>query len=58
MPFVSKTTGIPLARLAVKAMLGEKLPNLESPLPVKDYSVKVPTFSWLKLPGLDTTLGT
>ncbi len=57
MPFVSKTTGIPLARLAVKAMLGEKLPNLESPLPVKDYSVKVPTFSWLKLPGVDTTLG-
>ena len=57
MPFVSKTTGVPLARLAVRAMLGEKLPNFKSPLSVKDYSVKIPTFSWLKLPGVDTTLG-
>ncbi len=57
LPFVSKATGVPLARLAVQAMLGQPLPKLPSPLPTHDVAVKVPTFSWLKLPGLDTVLG-
>ena len=57
LPFVSKATGVPLARLAVQAMLGQPLPALQSPLPTRDVAVKVPTFSWLKLPGLDTVLG-
>ena len=57
LPFVSKATGVPLARLAVQAMLGQPLPALQSPLPVRDVAVKIPTFSWLKLPGRDTVLG-
>ena len=57
LPFVSKATGVPLARLAVQAMLEQPLPVLQSPLPIHNVAVKVPTFSWLKLPGLDTVLG-
>jgi carbamoyl-phosphate synthase large subunit len=30
-PFVSKATGVPLAKLATKIMLGKPLPNLGSP---------------------------
>ena len=57
LPFVSKATGVPLARLAVQAMLEQPQPVLQSPLPIHNVAVKVPTFSWLKLPGLDTVLG-
>ena len=57
LPFVSKSTGYPLARLAVRAMLGEKLANLPEQIEMKGASVKVPTFSWLKITGLDTVLG-
>jgi len=57
LPFVSKSTGYPLARLAVRAMLGEKLTNLPDLIEMEGASVKVPTFSWLKITGLDTVLG-
>ena len=57
LPFVSKSTGYPLARIAVNLMLGEKIKNLPDILPMKGASVKVPTFSWLKITGLDTVLG-
>ena len=57
LPFVSKSTGYPLARIAVNLMLGEKIKNLPEILPVSGASVKVPTFSWLKITGLDTVLG-
>ena len=57
LPYVSKSTGYPLARIAVNAMLGEKLNNLPEIIPMKGSSVKVPTFSWLKITGLDTVLG-
>ena len=57
LPYVSKSTGYPLARIAVNAMLGEKLKNLPEIIPMKGSSVKVPTFSWLKITGLDTVLG-
>ena len=57
LPFVSKSTGYPLARIAVNLMLGEKIKNLPEILPMKGASVKVPTFSWLKITGLDTVLG-
>ena len=49
LPYVSKSTGYPLARIAVNAMLGEKLKNLPEIIPMKGSSVKVPTFSWLKI---------
>ena len=57
LPFVSKSTGYPLARLAVRAMLGQKLDHLPKIIEMKGVSVKVPTFSWLKIIGLDTVLG-
>ena len=57
LPFVSKSTGYPLARIAVNLMLGEKIKNLPDILPIEGASVKVPTFSWLKITGLDTVLG-
>ena len=57
LPFVSKSTGYPLARLAVRAMLGQKLDHLPELIEMKGVSVKVPTFSWLKIIGLDTVLG-
>ncbi|MEC7697765.1 MAG: carbamoyl-phosphate synthase large subunit, partial [Candidatus Thermoplasmatota archaeon] len=57
LPFVSKSTGYPLARIAVNLMLGEKITNLPPILPMEGASVKVPTFSWLKITGLDTVLG-
>ena len=57
LPYVSKSTGYPLARIAVNLMLGEKIKNLPEILPMEGASVKVPTFSWLKITGLDTVLG-
>ncbi|WP_332632176.1 carbamoyl-phosphate synthase large subunit [Halalkalibacter flavus] len=60
-PFLSKITGVPMANLATKVMLGKKLPELgyetgyqsES----KEVSVKVPVFSFAKLRRVDITLG-
>ena len=57
LPYVSKSTGYPLARIAVNIMLGEKITNLPKIIPMEGASVKVPTFSWLKITGLDTVLG-
>ncbi len=58
-PFVSKTTGIPMTELAIRAMLGEKLRDLNvSKTSINDfYSVKTPVFSFGKFPGVDTVLG-
>ncbi|SDW86162.1 carbamoyl-phosphate synthase large subunit [Paenibacillus sp. CF384] len=59
-PFLSKVTNIPMANLATKAILGEKLADLgyETGLwPEDDYvSVKVPVFSFAKLRRVDPTL--
>ena len=58
-PFVSKSVGIPLTKLAVRVMLGEKLDTMNVPNPgfVGHYSVKAPVFSFNKFPGVDTVLG-
>ena len=58
-PFVSKATGIPLAKLAAKIMIGKKIKELgitENYLP-EYYSVKEAVFPFLKFPGVDTILG-
>lgn len=60
-PFLSKITGIPMAQVATKAILGEKLTDLgyqdglypES----KQVHVKAPVFSFTKLQKVDTYLG-
>ncbi|HEY8415527.1 MAG TPA: carbamoyl-phosphate synthase large subunit [Thermaerobacter sp.] len=60
-PFVSKATGVPLAELATRAALGERLAGLgwHTGLlpPPGHWAVKVPVFSWNKLPGVDPALG-
>ncbi len=54
-PFVSKAIGVPLAKLAVKAMVGETLPEIK---PVQNhYAVKSIVFPFLKLIGTDIKLG-
>jgi carbamoyl-phosphate synthase large subunit len=58
-PYVSKATGVPLAKMAARLMVGRKLRefDLEAELPVNFHYVKSPVFPFLKLPGADTILG-
>jgi carbamoyl-phosphate synthase large subunit len=64
-PYVSKATGIPLAKVASRIMVGRKLKELlpEQVESGKDletgshYYVKSPVFPWGKFPGVDTVLG-
>jgi len=58
-PFVSKAIGVPLAKLAMKAMVGKSLPELgliEAPTP-SHLSVKESVFPFNKFPGVDVLLG-
>ena len=58
-PFVSKATGMPLANIAARCMLGKSLKQqncLEEPTP-KFYSVKRPVFPFAKFQGADPILG-
>ncbi len=58
-PFVSKATGVPLAKLATKIMAGKTLKELgfteEVSLPY--IAVKEAVFPFIKFPGVDTLLG-
>ncbi|WP_271399305.1 carbamoyl-phosphate synthase large subunit [Salinicoccus roseus] len=60
-PFMSKITEIPMANLAMKAILGTDLKETGYPLglaPFKQgYHVKAPVFSFSKLKNVDITLG-
>jgi carbamoyl-phosphate synthase large subunit len=58
-PFVSKATGVPLAKLAAAVMAGRTLDELGLPddLPVPGVAVKEAVFPFTKLPGVDTILG-
>ncbi|MDW5266421.1 MULTISPECIES: carbamoyl-phosphate synthase large subunit [Acidobacteriaceae] len=64
-PYVSKATGIPLAKIASRIMVGRKLKELlpDAVASRKDlgtgshYFVKSPVFPWGKFPGVDTVLG-
>jgi carbamoyl-phosphate synthase large subunit len=58
-PFVSKATGVPLAKIAARLMVGRKLRefNLPSELKVNQYCVKSPVFPFARFPGVDTILG-
>ena len=57
-PFVSKTTGVPLAKVAVKIMLGNKLKDydLEKMKEIPYISVKEAVLPFNKFPGVDTLL--
>ena len=71
-PYVSKATGVPLAKLAARLMTGRNLRELSLPplngssegggallgtLPVKQFCVKSPVFPFAKFPGVDPILG-
>ncbi|MEL6770683.1 MAG: carbamoyl-phosphate synthase large subunit [Bacteroidota bacterium] len=61
-PFVAKATGVPIAGIAAKVMLGAKLKDfrergeLESQL-TSGYALKEPVFSWEKFPEVSKELG-
>jgi carbamoyl-phosphate synthase large subunit len=64
-PYVSKATGVPLAKIAARLMTGRKLrdflwENVERGTDLDTgncYYVKSPVFPWGKFPGVDTVLG-
>ncbi|MEX0825239.1 MAG: carbamoyl-phosphate synthase large subunit [Acidimicrobiia bacterium] len=63
-PFVSKATGVPLAKLATRVMMGESIQSLRDagfPLPDEQVpgfvSVKVAVIPWPKFPEQDIVLG-
>ncbi|HTM09656.1 MAG TPA: carbamoyl-phosphate synthase large subunit [Verrucomicrobiae bacterium] len=58
-PFVSKATGVPLAKLAARIMVGKKLGELGLTTEVfpSHISVKESVFPFNKFPGVDTLLG-
>ena len=64
-PFVSKATGVPMAKIAARLMTGRKLreflPEFIERRADLDtghcYYVKSPVFPWNKFPGVDTVLG-
>ena len=64
-PYVSKATGVPLAKMAARLMMGRTLREL-MPEQVAErtdlatgshFFVKSPVFPWNKFPGVDTVLG-
>ena len=58
-PFLAKSTGVPIANIATKVMLGAKLKDLGYvglAKKRKRWYVKTPTFSFTKLAGLDVVL--
>jgi carbamoyl-phosphate synthase large subunit len=64
-PYVSKATGAPLAKIAVGLMLGRRLRDfghltggrVSGVLPVPQFFVKSPVFPFNKFPGVDPALG-
>ncbi|WP_028574268.1 carbamoyl-phosphate synthase large subunit [Desulfonatronovibrio hydrogenovorans] len=58
-PFVSKATGVPLAKLATRVMMGEKIRNLDPWSMAKTgyYSVKEAVLPFNRYPGVDVLLG-
>jgi len=57
-PFISKATGSPLAKLATRLIMGERLKNLDLPRRKLDlYAVKEAVFSFDKFLEVDPVLG-
>ncbi|HUE52566.1 MAG TPA: carbamoyl-phosphate synthase large subunit [Terriglobales bacterium] len=64
-PYVSKATGVPMAKIAARLMTGRKLREFLSEYIDRGvdldtgrcYYVKSPVFPWNKFPGVDTVLG-
>ncbi|HSK07961.1 MAG TPA: carbamoyl-phosphate synthase large subunit, partial [Vicinamibacterales bacterium] len=58
-PFLSKATGVPLAKAATRLMLGRTLAELDlaSDVPVFGCFVKTPVFPFVRFTGVDVLLG-
>ena len=58
-PFVSKATGVPLAKIACRLMLGERLADLDLQIPRSPghVSVKEAVLPFGRFPGADSLLG-
>ncbi|MGJ7028423.1 Carbamoyl-phosphate synthase large chain [Methanothermobacter wolfeii] len=58
-PFVSKATGVPLAKMAARLMMGSTLRELglTGEGTVEHVAVKESVFPFIKLPGVDSVLG-
>ena len=58
-PFVSKATGVPLAKIAARCMAGQSLvqQGITKEVIPPFYSVKEAVFPFIKFPGVDTILG-
>jgi len=58
-PFVSKATGVPLAKIAARCMAGQTLAQqgVTKEVIPPYYSVKEAVFPFIKFPGVDTILG-
>ena len=57
-PFVAKTTGIPLAKIASRVMAGEKLASFNlKELDLPHVAVKEAVFPFARFPGVDVFLG-
>ena len=57
-PFVSKATGVPLARIGALVMAGKQLSEFDLPkeLSVDRFYIKSPVFPFVKFPGVDPVL--
>ncbi|WP_417118681.1 carbamoyl-phosphate synthase large subunit [Olsenella phocaeensis] len=63
-PFSSKATGVPLARLAARVMVGETIAGLRAAGKLPDegrelgyFAVKEAVMPWARFPGADSVLG-
>jgi carbamoyl-phosphate synthase large subunit len=58
-PYLSKATGVPLAKVAARLMVGTTLAQLglTDDLQVSGVFVKTPVFPFVRFPGVDTILG-
>jgi len=58
-PYVSKATGLPLAKIAARCMVGRSLDEqgVKGEVVPPYYSVKEAVFPFIKFPGVDTILG-
>ncbi len=58
-PYVSKATGLQLAKIAARCMVGQSLDEqgIGDEVKPKYYSVKEAVFPFVKFPGVDTILG-
>jgi carbamoyl-phosphate synthase large subunit len=58
-PYISKATGVPLAKIAARLMTGRTLPELGlvDDLQAAGVFVKSPVFPFVRFPGVDTLLG-